>query len=91
MNGIFLFDNLSSVYPDSAMEYGFEKSTWDVIIEECTSLYPLFELSAGTESTVIKFAKVLNSHSAKRQFYKLGDIDRPPKRTLRNAVRLQSS
>ena len=65
MNGIFLFDNVSSVYPDSSIEYGLEKRTWNAIIEECSSLYPLIELSEETEFTVNKFAKVLNSHSGK--------------------------
>ena len=69
INGIFLFDGLSSVYPHSELEYGFDDLTWTAITSECKNEYPLTLLPKKTETIINKFAKVINPHFEKLMLF----------------------
>ncbi|KAI9258961.1 hypothetical protein BDA99DRAFT_538879 [Phascolomyces articulosus] len=69
VNGIFLFDDMSSVYPDSSLEYWFDNDTWEAITDECRTQYPLVVLSEKTEAIVDKFSK-----AGKKSYNKCSNI-----------------
>ncbi|KAI7853017.1 hypothetical protein BDC45DRAFT_536856 [Circinella umbellata] len=58
LNNIFLFDDSNWICPDSSLEYGFDRNTWEDIIEECNELYLIHSLSKKTESIIKKFTKL---------------------------------
>ena len=59
LNGIFLFDELNCIYPNSSFEYGLDQENWQAIMNECDELYPIKSLSKETESVINEFSKVL--------------------------------
>ncbi|KAI8146886.1 hypothetical protein BJV82DRAFT_596837 [Fennellomyces sp. T-0311] len=63
INCIFVIDGLNSVYPSSELMYGFDDNTWQAMVDECNSRYPLQQLSDATEAALLKFAK-----AGKRKF-----------------------
>ncbi|KAI9493185.1 hypothetical protein BDB00DRAFT_788228 [Zychaea mexicana] len=57
LNGIFLFDDLNCVYPDCSSVYGFDRDTWQAVMNECKELYPAQSLSKKTKKIIKKFAE----------------------------------
>ncbi|KAI9468534.1 hypothetical protein BDB00DRAFT_880319 [Zychaea mexicana] len=57
LNGIFLFDDLNCVYPDCSLVYGFDRDTWQAVMNECKELYPAQSLSKKTKKIINKFAE----------------------------------
>ncbi|KAI7848155.1 hypothetical protein BDC45DRAFT_323126 [Circinella umbellata] len=53
----FLFDDLNCVYPDCSLVYGFDRDTWQAVMNECKELYPTQSLSKKTKKIINKFAE----------------------------------
>ena len=58
INGIFLVDGLECVFPSSELEYGLAEETWNLMVDECSSRYPIAECTAATMEKLHEFEKV---------------------------------
>ncbi|KAI8141108.1 hypothetical protein BJV82DRAFT_620856 [Fennellomyces sp. T-0311] len=92
INGIFLVDGFNCVYPYSQIEYGFDKCTWEAMVEECNGLYPVDSLRESTENSITKLSKAIKKdiQQSKAIVNEIAEEEDSIKESLHNVLSLYS-